>query len=103
MEVTIVAIDAHGRTSVEKVEVEIVQPQETMASQTTTAAVSQTKTMPTQTPSKTLVETLATKTTPIPSKVRVSIPTVDYTAAILVVVVGLVAALAVYLIVSKKM
>ena len=100
LEAIIVATDAYGRTSVEKVEVEIVKPQETITPQTTTTPVIHTKTTPTQTPTKTLVETLATKTTP--SKVRVSVPTVDYTAAILVVAIGLVAALAVYLIVSKK-
>ena len=105
LEAIIVATDAYGHTSVEKVEIEIAQPQEAT---TTPKQQTETATIPAQTPSKTQTRTqpaeveTTTTTTPMPLKTRARVPTVDYTVIVLAVVVGLVAALAVYLVVSRK-
>jgi len=100
LEATIVATDAYGHTSTERVEVEIAQPQET-----TTTPEQQVETTPTQTPTKTQpaqTETHTITTTPTLPKVRVRVHTVDYTVIALAIAIGIVAALTAYLIVSRK-
>ena len=107
LKATIVATDAYGHTTVKKIEIEITQPQETTTTQaeTTTTPEQQTKTTPTQTPAKTQpiqTKTYTTTTTFTLPKAKAEVHIVNYTMIALAIIVGIVAALTVYLVISRK-